>query len=114
MAREHLLVVGLGGRGWNREKLPGHPNLFSKNYIYNTPETHTTNTLLENTDLKKKCKQNLKCCKTRMSAMNYECLVQPTIMEGKNSYGVVKCVIKCVIKTNEQCSRCVFPLLSPS
>ena len=44
MAREHLLVVGWeGGRGWNREKLLDRPNFFSKNYIYNTPETHTTN-----------------------------------------------------------------------
>ena len=43
MAREHLLVVGGGGRGWNREKLLDRPNFFSKNYIYNTPETHTTN-----------------------------------------------------------------------
>ena len=69
------------------------------------------NTLLENTDFKKKCnKQNLKCRKTRMSALNYEFLVQPTRMEGKNSYCVVKCVITCVI--NEQCNRCVFPLLS--
>ena len=40
MAREHLLVVGWG---WNREKLLDRPNFFSKNYIYNTPETHTTN-----------------------------------------------------------------------
>ena len=39
---------------------PGHPNLFSKNYIYNTPETHTTN-------------------RTRyLSALNHEFLVQPT------------------------------------
>ena len=38
-----------------------------------------------------------------MSALNYEFLVQPTRMEGKNSYCVVKCVIKCVI--NEQCNR---------
>ena len=45
-----------------------------------------------------------------MSALNYEFLVQPTRMEGKNSYCVVKCVITCVI--NEQCNRCVFPLLS--
>ena len=34
-----------------------------------------------------------------MSALNYEFLVQPTRMEGKNSYCVVKCVI------NEQCNR---------
>ena len=34
-----------------------------------------------------------------MSALNYEFLVQPTGMEGKNSYCVVKCVI------NEQCNR---------
>ena len=89
MAREHLLVVGwgggVGGRGLEWGKAPGHPNLFSKNYIYNTPETHTTN-------------------RTRyLSALNYESLVQPTRMEGKNSYCVVKCVIKCVI--NEQCNR---------
>ena len=45
-----------------------------------------------------------------MSALNYEFLVQPTRMEGKNSYCVVKCVITCVI--NEQYNRCVFPLLS--
>ena len=38
MAREHLLVVGWG---LEYRKAPGHPNLFSKNYIYNTPETHT-------------------------------------------------------------------------
>ena len=38
-----------------------------------------------------------------MSALNYEFLVQPTRMQGKNSYCVVKCVIKCVI--NEQCNR---------
>ena len=35
--------------------------------------------------------------------LNYEFLVQPTRMEGKNSYCVVKCVIKRVIK--EQCDR---------
>ena len=64
-----------------KRKAPGRPNLFSKNYIYNTPETHTTN-------------------RTRyLSALNYEFLVQPTRMEGKNSYCVVKCVI------NEQCNR---------
>ena len=45
-----------------------------------------------------------------MSALNFEFLVQPTRMEGKNSYCFVKCVITCVI--NEQCNRCVFPLLS--
>ena len=38
-----------------------------------------------------------------MSALNYEFLVQPTRMEGKNSYCVVKCVIKCII--NEQCNH---------
>ena len=38
-----------------------------------------------------------------MSALNYEFLVQPTRMEGKNSYCVVKCVIKCVM--NEQYNR---------
>ena len=39
-----------------------------------------------------------------MSALNEEFLVQPTRMEEKNSYCVVKCVIKkCVI--NEQCNR---------
>ena len=38
-----------------------------------------------------------------MSALNYGFLVQPTRMEGKNSYCVVKCVIKCVI--NEQYNR---------
>ena len=38
-----------------------------------------------------------------MSALNYGFLVQPTRMEGKNSYCVVKCVIKCVI--DEQCNR---------
>ena len=31
-----------------------------------------------------------------MSALNYEFLVQPTRMEGKNSY----CVVKCVINNN--------------
>ena len=45
-----------------------------------------------------------------MSALNFEFLVQPTRMEGKNSYCFVKCVITCVI--NEQCNRCEFPLLS--
>ena len=34
-----------------------------------------------------------------MSALNYEFLVQPTRMKGKNSYCVVKCVI------NKQCNR---------
>ena len=59
--------------------------MFSKNYIYNTPETHTTN-------------------RTRyLSALNYEFLVQPTRMEGKNSYCVVKCVIKCVINEQWNC-----------
>ena len=39
MAREHLLVVGWrgwgGGGGGGIEKSSRHPNLFSKNYIYN-------------------------------------------------------------------------------
>ena len=38
-----------------------------------------------------------------MNALNYEFLVQPTRMEGKNFCCVVKGVIKCVI--NEQCNR---------
>ena len=30
MAREHLLVVGRGGRGWNREKLRDIPICFRR------------------------------------------------------------------------------------
>ena len=45
MAREHLLVVGWGGGGGGGgagiEKSSETSQLFSKNYIYNTPETHT-------------------------------------------------------------------------
>ena len=50
-------IFQLLGGGLEQRKAPGHPNLFSKNYIYNTPETHTTN-------------------RTRyLSALNYEFLV---------------------------------------
>ena len=52
MAREHLLLVGWGRGGWNREKLRDIPIFFLKNYIYNTPDTHTTNRT-KNTDFKK-------------------------------------------------------------
>ena len=43
-----------------------------------------------------------------MSALNYEFLVQPTRMEGKNSYCVVKCVIKCVINGTMQSLESIF------
>ena len=36
-------VGGGGGKGGEQRKAPEHPNLFSKDYIYNTPETHATN-----------------------------------------------------------------------
>ena len=50
------------------------------------------------------------CRKTRMSALNYEFLARPTRMEEAKT---LNCdIVKCVI--NEQCNRCVFPLLSPS
>ena len=76
---------GYGGGGWNREKLRDIPICFR------TEQNRTR--YLKTLILKKKCcKQNLKCRKTRMSALNYEFLVQPTRMEGKNSYCVVKCV----------------------
>ena len=80
MAREHLLVVGWGRGwgGWNREKLR------------DTPETHTTNRT------------------PYLSALNYEFLVQPTRMEGKNSYCVVKCVIKCAINGTMQSLESIF------
>ena len=37
-----------------------------------------------------------------MSALNYEFLVQPTRMEGKNSYCVVKCVINTIYLSRPQ------------
>ena len=37
-----------------------------------------------------------------MSALNYEFLVQPTRMEGKNSYCVVKCVINTLYLSRPQ------------
>ena len=102
MAREHL-VVGWGGGGGGLEK----SSATSQFVFEELPRTeHVT---WKHWFLKKCCKQNLKCRKIRMSALNYEFLVQPTRMEGKNSYCVVKCGIKCVI--NEQCNRCVFLLL---
>ena len=93
-----------GGKGWNREKLRDIPICFRR-ITFITPGNpyHEQNTLLENTDLKKKCrKQNLKCRKTRMSALNYGFLVQPTRMEGKNSYCVVKCVINTIYLSRPQ------------
>ena len=95
MAREYLLVVGWGGGGgWIREKLRDIPICFRWiTFITPRKPIHVT---WKHWFFKKCCKQNLKCRKTRMSALNYEFLVQPTRMEGKNSYCVVKCV-------NEQC-----------
>ena len=54
MAREHLLVIGWGG-GWNREKPRDIPICFRR-ITFVTPgnQYHEQNTLLENTDSKKK------------------------------------------------------------
>ena len=42
MAREHVNVLGGEWGGVGIEKSSGASNnLFTKNYIYNTPETHT-------------------------------------------------------------------------
>ena len=44
-----------------------------------------------------------------MIALNYEFLVQPTRMEGKNSYCVVKCVIECVINKLKKQESVKYP-----
>ena len=43
-----------------------------------------------------------------LSALNYEFLVQPTRMEGKNSY----CVVKCVINGTMQSLESIFLMQS--
>ena len=101
-------MLGGGGGGGDREKLRGIPICFRRITFITPgkPIPRTEHVTWKHWFLKKCCKQNLKCRKIRMSALNYEFLVQPTRMEGKNSYCVVKCVIKCVINVTMQ-SLCV-------